>query len=101
MTLNKQIGQKVIIRTYSAGVWFGVLAEKEKEEVLLKDARRLWRWQTNKSISLSGVALYGVKQAESKICAPVSQVWLQAIEIITPSDIAIKSIESCPEVEAV
>ena len=38
------IGQEVIIRTYSAGVWFGRLKEKEGEEVILTEARRMWRW---------------------------------------------------------
>ena len=30
---SKMIGEAVIIRTYSAGVWFGTLAEKEGNEV--------------------------------------------------------------------
>ena len=38
------IGQEVIIRTYSAGVWFGRLKEKEGKEVILTEARRMWRW---------------------------------------------------------
>ena len=38
------IGQEVIIRTYSAGVWFGRLKEKSGNEVILTEARRMWRW---------------------------------------------------------
>ena len=38
------IGQEVIIRTYSAGVWFGRLKEKAGDEVILTEARRMWRW---------------------------------------------------------
>ena len=34
------IGQEVIIRTYSAGVWFGRLKEKSGNEVILTEARR-------------------------------------------------------------
>jgi hypothetical protein len=35
------IGKKVIIRTYSAGVWFGLLTQKAGNEVILHGARRL------------------------------------------------------------
>ena len=34
--LNDMIGAKVIIRTYSAGVWFGELKQKSGNEVILK-----------------------------------------------------------------
>lgn len=94
------IGQKVIIRTYSAGVWFGTLDQKSGKEVILKDARRMWKWWAKKSISLSGVAQYGIKHEDSKICPAVENVWLEAIEIISLTDDAIKSIESAADVEA-
>ena len=60
-------GQEVIIRTYSAGVWFGRLKEKSGNEVILTEARRMWRWWARESISLSGVALYGINQGKSRI----------------------------------
>ncbi len=41
---HPMIGKKVIVRTYSAGVWFGLLEQKEKNEVILKDARRMFQW---------------------------------------------------------
>ena len=62
------IGQEVIIRTYSAGVWFGRLKEKEGNEVILTEARRMWRWWAKESISLSGVALHGIKQEKKPYC---------------------------------
>lgn len=99
-TLNDQIGEKVIIRTYSAGVWFGELSQKVKNEVILINARRMYRWWAASSISLSGVAKHGIKHEESKICVPVSKVWLEAIEIISLAATCIKSIESAPEVIA-
>ena len=37
------IGQEVIIRTYSAGVWFGRLKEKAGNEVILTEARQIGR----------------------------------------------------------
>ena len=93
------IGQEVIIRTYSAGVWFGRLKEKSGKEVILTEARRMWRWWAKKSISLSGVALYGIKQEDSRIAGAVDSVWLQAIEIIPISGKAAESIRTAQETE--
>lgn len=98
--LNTMIGEKVIIRTDSAGVWFGELAEKAGNEVIIKNARRMWKWWAAESISLSAIALYGVRQDKSKIVSAVPAVWLEAIEIIPCSDAAIKSIESAQDVKA-
>lgn len=47
--LSSMIGKKVIIRTYSAGVWFGELEQKAGKEVILKNARRLWKWWASKN----------------------------------------------------
>lgn len=99
-TLNGMLGQLVIVRTYSAGVWFGELAEKAGKEVIISNARRMWRWWAAESISLSGVALYGIKRNKSKIAPPVARVWLEAIEIIPCSTVAISSIEGAPNAEA-
>ena len=93
------IGQEVIIRTYSAGVWFGRLKEKAGDEVILTEARRMWRWWAKKSISLSGVALYGIKHEDSRIAGAVDSVWLQAIEIIPISGTAAESIRTAQETE--
>ena len=93
------IGKEVIIRTYSAGVWFGRLKEKSGNEVILTEARRMWRWWAKKSISLSGVALYGIKQEDSRIAGAIDTVWLQAIEIIPISGTAAESIRTSQETE--
>jgi hypothetical protein len=95
------LGQPVIIRTYSAGCWFGILSEKANAEVVLKNARRMWRWKSGgESISLSGCALYGVVQKESKIVAPVDSVWLEAIEILPCTEKAAASISCAPQAKA-
>lgn len=99
-TLNSMLGQKVIIRTYSAGVHFGILQEKSGNEVILKDARRLWFWNAKQSISLSGVAVYGIKQDKSNIAPKVDFIWLEAIEILPATDVAAKSIEEAKEAKA-
>ena len=93
------IGQEVIIRTYSAGVWFGRLKQKSGNEVILTDARRMWRWWAKESISLSGVALYGIKQEKSRIPGAVESVWLEAIEIIPISGKAAESIRTAQETQ--
>ena len=93
------IGQEVIIRTYSAGVWFGRLKEKSGNEVILTEARRMWRWWAKASISLSGVALYGINQEKSRIAGAIDSVWLQAIEIIPISGKAAESIRTAEETE--
>ncbi len=94
------LGKKVIIRTYSAGVWFGTLKQKDKNEVILSNARRMWRWWAAESISLSAVAIHGIKQEESKIVESVECVWLDAIEILSCTEKAILSIESATNVKA-
>lgn len=98
--LNTMLGRKVIIRTYSAGVWFGKLIEKSGNEVILEDARRMYKWWAKESISLSAVAIYGIKQEKSKIIEAVSSVWLEAIEIIPCSDTAINDLEGAENVKA-
>ena len=94
------IGKKCIIRTYSAGVWFGEVYKKEKNEILLKSARRLWKWWAKKSISLSSIALYGVNYDNSKICEENYIIWLQPIEIIPCTQEAIQNLEKAPIVES-
>ena len=98
--LNGMLGQKVIVRTYSAGVWFGTLSEKSGDEVVLTKARRMWLWKAKEGISLSACALYGVDTDNSKIVEAVSSVWLQAIEIIPCSQTAIASLERAKSVQA-
>ena len=92
------IGKEVIIRTYSAGVWFGVLKQKAGNEVILTKARRMYKWWAKESISLSGVARHGIKQDGSKICGELDSVWLEAIEIIPVAGNAAESIRTAPEV---
>jgi hypothetical protein len=98
--LNSMIGKKCVVRTYSAGVWFGEISEKSGNEVIVKNARRMWQWWAAESISLSAVAVYGIKQDKSKIAPAVEAVWLEAIELIPCTDVAIQSIESAKNVAA-
>lgn len=94
------IGKNVIIRTYSAGVWCGTLSQKSGNEVILNNARRLWRWWAAESISLSGVANFGILEDKSQIAPKVDGVWLEAIEIIPTTDKAEKSIMGAKDAKA-
>ena len=98
--LNCMTGKKVIIRTYSAGVWFGELGQKDRNEVILLNARRMWTWWVKEGISLSSVAVHGIKKDQSKIAEAVDSVWLEAIEIIPCTETAINIIESAPNAKA-
>ena len=88
--------QCVVVRTYSAGVFYGYLAKKDGQEVELVNAKRIWAWYG--AASLSQLAVDGVSRPnECKIPTAVSSVTLtQAIEIIPITDKAFKSLESVP-----
>ena len=92
------LDRAVIIRTRSAGVWFGVLVQKEGREVILKDARRMYSWWAKETISLSGVAIYGIKKEKSKIIEKVEWIWLEAIEILPCTKESTLSLSSAPNV---
>tara|TARA_R110000751_G_scaffold40111_1_gene95241 strand:- start:30 stop:413 length:384 start_codon:yes stop_codon:yes gene_type:complete len=98
--LNKMVGEKCIIRTYSAGVWFGEIEQKSGKEVIVKNARRLWRWRTTESISLSAVAVTGIDASGSDLAPTVPSVWLEAVELIPCSRAAIKTIEGAQDAKA-
>jgi hypothetical protein len=94
---TRYLGKKVIIRSYSAGNHFGELVAYDPayQTVVIKNSRRLWRWNTNKGVSLSEIALYGVVEANSKITSTVpEQIVSEIDEIIPASEAAIASIES-------
>ncbi|MBB3808786.1 DUF6948 domain-containing protein [Pseudochelatococcus contaminans] len=81
------IGQHVVIRTYSAGVHFGTLIAKDGTNVLLRDARRLYRWSG--AFTLSEVATKGVGTESTRIAAEIPFIELtQAIEIIPTTEVA-------------
>jgi hypothetical protein len=89
------LGQQVIIRTYSAGVWAGTLDQKIGDEVILKSARRMWQWKAKAGISLSAVVANGLDQQNSKVTESIDAVWLQAIEII-PLGVNASSVLGAP-----
>lgn len=95
--METNIGKKVIIRGDRSGVEFGTLVAQNGREVTLHNARRIWNWAG--AASLSQLAQEGTSRPNScKFTVSVDSITiLDAIEIITCSDKAVKSIE---EVEA-
>jgi hypothetical protein len=84
----------VIIRTQNAGVFAGYLKKKVDQEVVLKNARRLWYWSG--AASLSQLATEGTsKPKDCKFPCEVSSVILnQVIEVIETTQKAKDSIAS-------
>jgi hypothetical protein len=86
------VGDYVIVRTYSAGVFAGTLGERVGREVTLRDARRLWYWAG--AATLSELATRGTSTpSDCKFPAPVPEVLLlEAIEILAVAEVARQSI---------
>ena len=88
--------QRYIIRGTNSGVFFGEIAERDGQEVTIKNCRRLWYWSG--AASLSQLAVEGVKHpGECKFTVTVSELCvLDAIEIIPCTDEACASINGVP-----
>lgn len=90
------IGQYVIARTYSAGVFAGTVESRDGKEIVLTEARRLWYWEG--AASLSQLAVNGTSNPRGcKFPTPVPRVTLtECIEILDTTAEARASIESVP-----
>jgi len=86
----------VIVRTYSAGVFAGELESRNGREVVLRNARRIWRWAG--AASLSQLAMEGTSNpGECMFPCEVDRVeLLEAIEILDVTEKARKSIADVP-----
>jgi hypothetical protein len=84
----------VICRTYSAGVFAGYLKSRTGQEVVMKNARRLWYWDG--AASLSQLAIDGVSEPQNcKFPQEVETVeLLQVVEILDVTEKAQKSIKT-------
>ena len=86
----------VICRTYSAGVFAGYLESRTGQEVVLRQARRIWYWEG--AASLSQLAMEGTKSPDrcKFPCAVDREELLQAIEILDCTLSAQDSIQNVP-----
>lgn len=73
-------GKFCVVRTYSAGVHVGVVAQREGSDVVLQGARRVWKWQG--ANTLHEIALRGVGKGSRVSEAVESILVLGAIEVI-------------------
>ena len=82
----------VLVRTYSAGVFYGTLIAKNGKQGLLHKARRLWKWAG--AFSLSELATIGTTDPENcKFSTASHEVLLEeVIEINMISDTALRTL---------
>jgi hypothetical protein len=87
------IGKYCIVRTYSAGVFAGVVKSRDGKEAVLENARRIWYWSG--AASLSQLAVDGTSNPNGcKFPAEVEEVLLtEVIEIIPCTEKAKVSIK--------
>ena len=97
---KKETTKYVVVRTQNAGVFAGNLFLVGKEEVVLKNVRRIWYWKG--AASLSQLAMEGVTcPNECKFSMPVeNQHLFQVIEIIDTTKKAEANIKAVPEWKA-
>ena len=82
-----------IVRTYSAGVFAGYIESRNGQEVVMRNARRLWYWDG--ACSLSQLSVDGVSKPQNcKFPCEVDRVeLLQVVEILDCTEKAKESIE--------
>jgi len=85
-----------IVRTYSAGVFAGYIEYRKDQEVVLREARRIWYWEG--AATLSQLAQSGTSLPDKcKFPEPVDRITvLGAIEILDCTEQAKESIASVP-----
>lgn len=85
------VGRKCIIRTCSSGIHFGTVKEREGQELVLENARRIWTWSG--AFTLHAVAQEGISGGKLSIVTPEILV-AQVIEIQPCSNKVISQLES-------
>lgn len=89
-----------IIRTYSAGVWFGNIQKLDGTVAIVTNARRIWYWAG--AASLSQLATEGTKTPNScKFTVTITDeegVYLpQVIEVLPCTKEAVENIKAVKE----
>lgn len=90
------IGKYCMVRTYSAGVFAGLVESLNGKEATLKDARRIWYWSG--AATLSQLATDGTSNPKGcKFPVAVAEVYLpEVVEVIPITHKARLSIASVP-----
>ena len=92
--LKELVGKTVLVRTYSAGVHFGILDKYEtagsEYSVKLTDAIRVYSWAG--ANSLSQLAAEGTKNTSTELSVKVPSIYLKAIEVIEMTDLSVERL---------
>jgi len=93
---SEHVGKICMVRTFSAGVFYGLLEKKVGKEGRIKNARRVWYWKG--AASLSQLATDGTKNpSECKFPCAVESVELsEIVETIPMTKKAIESLNGVP-----
>ena len=95
LSQSPMLGRHVIARTFTAGVHIGTVKSHNGEEVVLTDARRLWKWEG--AFTLSEVAKTGVAKG-SRIAVTLPEILLTNVnELIPTTEVARKTFEEFHE----
>ena len=86
-------GQKVLVRSYNAGVYFGTMVDMNGDQVELSNVRNIWRWEG--ASCLSQIANDGIK--DGRVSPMVNSMVINDVcQIIPLSDKAISNLEGQP-----
>ena len=92
--MDKFINERVIVRARGAGVFYGTLKAKDGDEVLLADARRIYRWRgASECIELAQAGC----SKDSQITRAAAEVIVENVLEIHPcTAAAVASIDNVP-----
>ena len=91
--MNPYKKQKVLVRSYDAGVYFGTLEDMDGEQVLLSNVRNIWSWEGAKC--LSQIANDGI--GNGRVGQVVDSMLLnRCCQVIPLTDKAITNLEGQP-----
>lgn len=92
---SSSVGEYVIVRTRSSGVYVGtILAEPEQQTVLLADARRIISWTgTDPVMHVSKLATVGMENAPCKFSYPVDTYLTEVLQLIFCTEEAKRSLQ--------
>lgn len=90
------IGKHVIVRSNLAGVFFGILSNKEGDELTLKDVRKFYKYSGANTVE--DLAVQGALNPENcKLTVSVDEIVISKFDQILPCTTkAIKQIKSIP-----
>lgn len=95
-TMSNLIGKHVIVRSNLAGVFFGVLKQKENDELTLSNARKLYYFSGANTVE--DLATNGALNKENcKLTVVVKEIVISKFEQILPcTENAIENLKSIP-----